>query len=38
VDGSVSWPVGLGGTFHPELTGAQNTRFVARCMAWTLPH
>ena len=30
VDGSVSWTVGLGGTFHPELTGAQNTRFVAR--------
>jgi capsular polysaccharide transport system ATP-binding protein len=30
LDGSVSWPVGLGGTFHPELSGAQNTRFVAR--------
>lgn len=30
VSGSVSWPVGFGGTFHPELTGAQNTRFVAR--------
>jgi capsular polysaccharide transport system ATP-binding protein len=30
VNGSVSWPVGFGGTFHPELTGAQNTRFVAR--------
>lgn len=28
--GSVSWPVGLAGSFHPELTGAQNTRFVAR--------
>jgi capsular polysaccharide transport system ATP-binding protein len=28
--GSVSWPVGFGGTFHPELTGAQNARFVAR--------
>jgi capsular polysaccharide transport system ATP-binding protein len=28
---------GLGGTFHPELTGAQNTRFVARCTVWTLP-
>jgi len=30
VGGSVSWPVGFGGSFHPELTGAQNTRFVAR--------
>jgi capsular polysaccharide transport system ATP-binding protein len=30
IGGSVSWPVGFGGTFHPELTGAQNTRFVAR--------
>jgi len=29
-DGSISWPVGFGGSFHPELTGAQNTRFVAR--------
>lgn len=28
--GTVSWPIGLGGTFHPELTGAQNARFVAR--------
>ncbi len=28
--GSVSWPVGFGGTFHPDLTGVQNTRFVAR--------
>lgn len=28
--GSVSWQVGFGGAFHPELTGAQNTRFVAR--------
>ncbi len=28
--GSVSWPVGFAGSFHPELTGAQNTRFVAR--------
>ena len=28
--GSVSWPVGFAGAFHPELTGAQNTRFVAR--------
>jgi capsular polysaccharide transport system ATP-binding protein len=28
--GSISWPVGFAGSFHPELTGAQNTRFVAR--------
>ncbi|MDJ0630824.1 MAG: ABC transporter ATP-binding protein [Rhodobacter sp.] len=28
--GSVSFPVGFAGAFHPELTGAQNTRFVAR--------
>lgn len=29
-DGSISWPVGFGGSFHPQMTGAQNTRFVAR--------
>lgn len=29
-DGSISWPVGFGGSFHPDLTGAQNVRFVAR--------
>lgn len=29
-DGTISWPVGFAGSFHPELTGAQNTRFVAR--------
>lgn len=29
-DGSISWPVGLGGAFHRDLTGAQNVRFVAR--------
>jgi len=28
--GSVSYPVGFAGSFHPDLTGAQNTRFVAR--------
>lgn len=28
--GSVSWPVGFAGAFHPDLTGLQNTRFVAR--------
>lgn len=28
--GSVSWPVGFQGSFHPDLTGTENTRFVAR--------
>ncbi|ETX26992.1 ABC transporter ATP-binding protein [Roseivivax isoporae] len=28
--GSVSFPVGFAGSFHGDLTGAQNTRFVAR--------
>ncbi len=28
--GTVSWPVGFAGSFHPELTGLQNVRFVAR--------
>jgi capsular polysaccharide transport system ATP-binding protein len=28
--GSVSWPLGFSGSFAPEMTGAQNTRFVAR--------
>jgi len=28
--GSISWPVGFGGSFHRELTGAQNIRFIAR--------
>lgn len=28
--GTISWPVGFGGSFHPDLTGAQNTRFIAR--------
>lgn len=28
--GTVSWPVGFAGSFHPELTAAQNTRFIAR--------
>lgn len=28
--GSISFPVGFAGSFHPEMTGAQNTRFVAR--------
>ena len=30
VAGQVSWPVGFMGSFHPDLTGAQNVRFVAR--------
>ena len=30
VVGSVSWPVGFAGSFHGDLTGLQNTRFVAR--------
>ena len=29
-DGTISWPVGFAGAFHPLLTGAQNTRFIAR--------
>lgn len=28
--GTISWPVGFAGSFHRDLTGAQNTRFVAR--------
>jgi ABC-type polysaccharide/polyol phosphate transport system ATPase subunit len=28
--GSVSFPVGLASSLHPNLTGAQNVRFVAR--------
>lgn len=28
--GTISWPVGFAGSFHGELTGAQNTRFIAR--------
>jgi len=30
IKGSISWPVGFAGSFHRELTGAQNTRFLAR--------
>ena len=29
-DGTVSWPVGFAGSFHGDLSGAQNTRFIAR--------
>ncbi|SEP09026.1 capsular polysaccharide transport system ATP-binding protein [Salinihabitans flavidus] len=28
--GTISWPVGFAGSFHPELTGLQNTLFIAR--------
>mmetsp|Transcript_18384 Transcript_18384/g.29695 ORF Transcript_18384/g.29695 Transcript_18384/m.29695 type:complete len:225 (-) Transcript_18384:3902-4576(-) len=29
-DGSISYPVGFAGSFHPDMTGLQNARFVAR--------
>jgi capsular polysaccharide transport system ATP-binding protein len=29
-DGLMSWPLGFRGSFAPEMSGAQNTRFVAR--------
>lgn len=29
-EGSVSFPLGFGGTFHPHLTGRENVRFLAR--------
>ena len=28
--GTISWPVGFAGSFHGDLTGVQNTRFLAR--------
>lgn len=28
--GSVSWPVGFAGSFHGDLTGAENVRFIGR--------
>lgn len=28
--GTISWPIGLAGSFHMDLSGAQNTRFLAR--------
>ena len=28
--GIISWPLGFAGSFHSDLTGAQNVRFVAR--------
>jgi capsular polysaccharide transport system ATP-binding protein len=30
VNESVSWPIGIQTGLHPDLTGAQNARFVAR--------
>lgn len=30
VKGTLSWPVGFSGSFHRDLTGAQNARFIAR--------
>jgi capsular polysaccharide transport system ATP-binding protein len=30
IEGTISFPVGFAGSFHNDLTGAQNTRFVAR--------
>ena len=29
-DGTISWPVGLGASFHGDLSGAENVRFIAR--------
>lgn len=29
-NGSISWPIGFAGSFHKDLTGSQNARFVAR--------
>lgn len=28
--GTISWSVGFSGSFHPDLTGSQNARFIAR--------
>lgn len=30
ISGTVSWPIGFSGSFHADLTGAQNTKFLAR--------
>ncbi len=30
ITGSMSWPVGFAGSFHRNLTGKQNVRFIAR--------
>lgn len=29
-DGEISWQIGFAGSFHPDLTGSQNVKFVAR--------
>jgi capsular polysaccharide transport system ATP-binding protein len=29
-DGTMSWPVGLSASFHKDLSGAENVRFIAR--------
>jgi capsular polysaccharide transport system ATP-binding protein len=29
-DGTMSWPVGLGSSFHKDLSGVENVRFIAR--------
>lgn len=29
-DGTISWPVGFAGSFHGDLSGSQNARFIAR--------
>lgn len=29
-EGTISWPVGFAGSFHPDLTGLQNVRFIGR--------
>lgn len=34
-DGTISWPVGFAGSFHGDLTGAQNVKFVAASMVST---
>ena len=31
--GTISWPIGFRGSFHRELSGAENVRFVARVFA-----
>ena len=30
ITGTMSWPVGFAGSFHRDMSGAQNTRFIAR--------
>lgn len=29
-DGTLSWPVGLGSSFHKDISGVENVRFIAR--------